>query len=89
MKRVIFGIVTAWFVLFSVQKAAAGGFYLLPTLGAAFPTEGDADPSLGVGVLAGYEFTRYLAAGVGYRYLYATGSDDLNSTHIYDAKMPM
>jgi hypothetical protein len=89
MKRVTSWIVTVWFVLFFVQKAVAGGFYLLPTLGAAFPTEGDADPSVGVGVLAGYEFTSYLAAGVGYRYLYATGSDDLNSTHLYDANVTL
>lgn len=33
---------------------------------------------------AGYEFTSWLAAGIGYRYLHDTGIEDLEATHLYE-----
>lgn len=85
------GKLTAVFLaaLFPILLAAAGpvyagGFYLNPSLGVAIPTEGDKSPSVGVGVDVGYEFTSWLAAGLGYRYLHDTGVEDLEATHLYE-----
>jgi hypothetical protein len=42
---------------------------------------------VGAGVDVGYEFTGWLDAGVGYRYLHDTGLEELEATHLYDANV--
>ena len=83
--KVAMGSMTALcLVLFLAGRAEAGGFYLNPSMGAAIPMESDAKPSISVGLSAGYAFTSYLAAGVGYSYLHPTDSQELKATHLYD-----
>ena len=85
MKRGLTAFTIAVLILFTtVSLARAGGFYFNPSLGAAIPTEGSTKPSVGAGLSAGYEFTSYLAAGLSYRFLYAAGDQELNTTHMYD-----
>lgn len=84
MKAAIVSILSLCLVIPMTGRAEAGGFYLNPSMGAAIPMEGDAKPSISVGLSAGYAFTSYLAAGVGYSYLHATGSQELKATHMYD-----
>jgi len=84
-KRPVVFITSLFLILLTVASPAyAGGFYLNPSLGVAIPAEGDKDPSVGVGVDVGYEFTSWLAAGLGYRYLHDTGVEDLEATHLYE-----
>ena len=72
------------------SPAFAGRFYLNPNIGAAFPMAEKDKPTLGVGLAAGYTFTSYLAAGVGYTYLHPFGTyrieNDrvLDGTHMFD-----
>lgn len=83
MKLLLLSVVSFCILCVSVPVVMGGGFYLIPSAGVAISTEGNRDVSIGAGAVAGYEFTSYLAAGVEYRYLHATGNQEMNSAHLY------
>ena len=89
MKNLSVTIVAVSLLCACVTTAHAGGFYFIPGVGAAIPVEGGENPAVAISAVGGYQFTSYLAAGLGYRFLYATGDKDVKNTHFYDANVTL